>query len=210
MTSKTDLEARLRDLEVSAAPTAMQWLRVLLSSTAFDRQGFLNAYASAGRRFAEHADAARICLLLHAIDRLDAEDHAALVRDVFRTGDNRERIALLQGLPLLPEPERFVEIAVEACRTHVQDVFEAIACDNPYPAEHFADLNFGQMIMKALFTGAPLSRIHQWQTRVTLDMQRMARDFAAERNAAGRPVPGDVALVLRATPVSPRDAGGSR
>jgi hypothetical protein len=210
MTPKTDLEARLRDLEVSAAPSAMQWLRALLSSNALDRQGFLNAYAVTGRRFADHANAARICLLIHATDRLNADEHAALVRDVFRTGDNRERIALLQSLPLLSAPERFIETAVEACRTHVQDVFEAIACDNPYPVVHFADLNFAQMIMKALFTGAPLSRVQGWQTRVTADLQRMAHDFAAERTAAGRPVPDDVALILGATPVSPRDAGDSR
>jgi len=210
MTPKTDLEARLRDLEISAAPSAMQWLRALVESTACDRPAFLNAYASTGRRFAEHADAARICLLVHAMDRFNADDHVTLVRDVFRTGDNRERIALLQSLSLLPAPERFVETAVEACRTHVQDVFEAIACDNPYPATHFADLNFAQMIMKALFTGAPLARVHEWQTRVTVDMQRMARDFAAERTAAGRPVPDDVTLILHATPASPSDAGESR
>lgn len=209
MPPKSTFEARWSELQLVADPDAIQWLRALVTGDHFTSSSFFATYAKIGRRFSEHANDARICLLIHATDRFAADTHAALVRDVFRTGDNRERIALLESLSLLPAPERFVDTAVEACRTHVQDVFEAIACNNPYPAAHFADLNFGQMIMKALFTGAPLSRIQHWQKRTTLDLQRMARDFAAERSAAGRQVPDDVALILHATPVSPRDAGGS-
>jgi hypothetical protein len=49
--------------------------------------------------------------------------------------------------------------------------------------------------MKALFTGAPLRRIHALPSRLNAELRRMARDFAAERRAAGRPVPEDIHLI---------------
>jgi hypothetical protein len=187
----------LLTLEREAPEAACQWLRNVLQNETFTHASFLNAYASTGRRFGSYAERARTCLLLHACDRLPAEQHTTLIRDVFRTGDNAERSALLRALSLLPAPERFVETAIEACRSHVQDVFEAIACDNPYPATHFPDLHFQQMVMKALFTSAPLARVIAYRTRITDELQRMVKDYAAERTAAGRTVPDDVALILQ-------------
>ena len=70
---------------------------------------------------------ARAVLLARAFPRVTP-------REVWAHGDNRERQAVLKALPLLPQPEQFVELAVEACRANVLTVFEAIACDNPYPA----------------------------------------------------------------------------
>ena len=42
-------------------------------------------------------------------------------------GDTPERVAVLRGLALLPEPARFVELAIDSCRSHVQEVFDAVA-----------------------------------------------------------------------------------
>ncbi len=190
-------ESLLQALERDAPEATVQWLRAALDNDRVTQASFLTAYAGAGRRFGDQAERARTCLLLHACARLPAEQHAALVRDVFRTGDNAERVALLRALPWMPTPERFVETAIEACRSHVQDVFEAIACDNPYPATHFPDLNFQQLVMKTLFTSAPLSRVIGYRARITDELQRMVKDYAAERTAAGRSVPEDVALILQ-------------
>jgi hypothetical protein len=99
---------------------------------------------------------------------------------------------------LLPEPERVVALGVEACRSSIQPVFEAIACENPFPARHFPEPNFNQMVLKALFTGVPLARILGLQDRVTAELERMARDFASERRAAGRPVPADIGRLIGA------------
>jgi hypothetical protein len=93
------------------------------------------------------------------------------------------------ALPLLPAPERFLEIAVDACRSHIQPLFEAIACENPYPAHYFPELNFNQMVLKALFTGVALARIIGCDGRVTSELSRMAADYASERRAAGRVFP---------------------
>ncbi len=138
---------------------------------------------------------ARAILLLHAAQTV--ADLVPLVESCFRQGDNRERQAVLKALPLLSQPERHLAIAVEACRTNVLPVFEAIACENPYPAAHFPDSSFHQMVLKALFLGVSLSRIEGLDRRWTAELERMALDFASERRAAGRPVPADVELLVR-------------
>jgi hypothetical protein len=140
---------------------------------------------------ATEAALARIALLAAPGTTIDEADAAAL----FRAGDNDERVAILRALPLLPDPARFLDLAVDACRTNVVSIFEAIACDNPYPAAHFPDLNFNQLALKTVFLGLPLARILGLGDRRTPELARMADDYAAERRAAGRPVPADLTLI---------------
>ena len=98
---------------------------------------------------------------------------------------------VLRVLPLLPEPARFAETGVQACRTNARDVFEAIVCENPFLVQHFPELNFNQAIMKAIFMEVPLSRVDGLASRITPELSRMAAGYASERRAAGRPVPAD-------------------
>jgi hypothetical protein len=210
-------------VEAHGPAEALKWLQRGLpgEGATLARGLFFGFYAGAGRRFGgvplglqeqelerlraagvadpqawSLPDLVRAALLLCAIDVTDRAEHVGLAREAYQKGDNGERIALLRTLALLPEPERFVDVGVEACRSHVQDVFEAIACDNPYPAAHFPELHFNQMVMKALFTEAPLSRVLGWHARVGPELRRMASDYRDERRAAGRPVPQDVGLIL--------------
>lgn len=134
----------------------------------------------------------RVTLLLSAAGHVAPDELQGVVEDCYRAGDNRERQAVLRALVFLPSPERFLEIAVDACRTSVEPVFEAIACENPYPATYFPELNFNQMVLKAAFIGIALERILGLDARVTSELSRMARDYASERRAAGRPVPADL------------------
>jgi hypothetical protein len=120
---------------------------------------------------------------------------AGLVADAYRGGDSDERCAVLRALPLLPEPERFAPLAADACRSSVRPIFEAIACENPFPARHLSALHFNQMILKALFLDVPLARVHGFDGRRGDELTRMARDYAAERRAAGRPVSADLAAL---------------
>ena len=142
------------------------------------------------------AEFGRIAILALAAAHLPADGFSAALRDCFDGGDTAERRAILRALPLLPEPERFLQAAAEACRSHVQPVFEAIACENPYPAAYFPDLNFNQMVLKGLFTGTALIRIIGLKRRITPELIRMARDYASERQAAGRSVPPDIDRVI--------------
>lgn len=137
----------------------------------------------------------RAALVLAAVGSLDPAEHVPMIRDLVRRGELRERLAVLRVLAGLPEPARFVELAVDACRSNVQSVFEAVARDNPYPARHFADPAYFQMVLKALFVGAPLAHVVGLAERTTPELVRMAEAYASERRAAGRPVPADVALI---------------
>jgi hypothetical protein len=202
------------------APDAAAWLARELAA-AGEPARFAPAFAAAGRRLGRAAidggDAAaisaaglrwpvtgvdecgRAALVLAALAALPAERHVELVRDLVRRGEVRERQAVLRVLAALPEPARFVELAVDACRTNVETVFTAIACDNDYPARHFPAPAFDHMVLKALFLGVPLARVAGLASRTTAELVRMVDAYASERRAAGRPIPTDVELVRRQT-----------
>ncbi|MDH5672904.1 MAG: EboA domain-containing protein [Myxococcales bacterium] len=194
------------------------------AGTPLARGAFFGLFAGAGRRFgrkalslseAERESLAglglieserhglpalvRAALLLRAHAVLDPEAVVELVAEAFEKGDTGERVAVLRSLSLLPAPERFTELAVEACRSHVQEVFEAVACDNPFAAAHFSELAFNQMIVKVLFTEVPLARVHGWRQRNNDELRRMVRDYGAERRAAGRSIPSDIARIEEST-----------
>ncbi|WP_437976592.1 EboA domain-containing protein [Sorangium sp. So ce295] len=137
----------------------------------------------------------RVTMLAQVSRRLPAPELESLLRVCYEQGDGRERQALLRALPFLTEGERFVPLAVEACRTNELPIFEAIACDNPYPAAYFPDLNFNQLVLKAMFMGVALARIIGLDRRRSGELARMAEDFASERRAAGRSVPADIGLL---------------
>ncbi len=207
-----------------AGPEGREWLAGALATTRapLDRAGFATAFALAARRAGRTeprptaSEVARLQatgvtwpvalwgldglsragLLLHAAAAIPPGELEALVEECFLGGDTRERQAVLRTLALLPDPGRFVPLAVDACRTSVQPVFEAIACENPYPARHFPEASFNQMVLKAVFIEVAVGRILGLEARITPELRRMAADYASERRAAGRTVPADVDRLL--------------
>jgi hypothetical protein len=194
-----------------APPEGVEWLT---NQLVFDRTRFHGAFSAAGRKLgkatvvaprlripwpnASGADeCGRAALVLAATASLESHEHVDLVRDLIRRGEVRERQAVLRVLAALPFPERFVDVAVDACRTNVQSVFEAIACDNAYPAKYFPAPALNQLVLKALFVGAPVARIVGLEPRITGELVRMVEAYASERRAAGRPVPEDAKLIRR-------------
>jgi len=141
------------------------------------------------------ADEAYRALLLLTLAHLPPDGYVDLVQAIYRQGDAREQESWLRGLALLPGAERFLAAAVDACRTNILLLFQAIACENPYPARYFPELNFNQMVLKALFNNVALERIVGLGGRLNPELSRMADDYAAEREAAGRAVPVDLWLV---------------
>lgn len=141
-------------------------------------------------------DAARAALLLTLAGRLDPQPFAELALLCYDKGDSREQESWLRGLALLPEPERFLETAVDACRTNIIPLFEAIACENPYPARFFPELNFNQLVMKIFFNSLSASRVEGLAGRLNPRLSKTCDDFVSEREAAGRQVPVDIWLVL--------------
>jgi hypothetical protein len=154
----------------------------------------------AGAPFLPHGwgvdECGRALLLLVALDQRPPVEHPALVGELYRTGEIRERQAVLRVLAALPDPERFCALAIDAVRANALSEIEAIACENPYPAGHFPEEGFNQMVLKCLFNGIGLRRIVGLAARRTPELARMVAALVDERRAAGRPVPEDATLLL--------------
>jgi hypothetical protein len=144
-------------------------------------------------------DAGRLAFLLARHDASPrAESFVSDATSCYEQGDAREQQSWLRGLSLVPGAERFRAQAIDACRTNIVPLFESIACDNPYPARHFPERNFNQLVLKALFNNIALARIVGLPGRLNPELARMATDYAAERTAAGRSVPPDIFLATAA------------
>ena len=130
--------------------------------------------------------AARVRLLLAS-----TADGAVLSRrldTLCSAADVGELVAFYRGLPLYPDPPRHVLRAAEGVRSNMRVVFEAVAHRNPYPAEHFVESAWNQMVLKALFVGTRLDLIAGLDRRANPALARMLCDYAHERWAASRPV----------------------
>src|SRR5688500_12401335 len=92
-------------------------------------------------------------LLLVGAEGRDAAEVAPAVDELFRKGEMREQQAVLRVLGYLTPAPDYVLLASEAVRSNVISVLEALACDNPFPAQHMAEPAFNQMVMKSLFNG---------------------------------------------------------
>ncbi|MFG2733114.1 EboA domain-containing protein [Streptomyces canus] len=150
--------------------------------------------AEAGRRCGpEHADAVRILILNAA--RADTD---ALTR-VYAQGTAAERRAVLHALPhLVPGPEA-LPLVEDALRTN--DTRLLAAAVGPYAARHLDTHHWRHAVLKCLFTGVPVAEVADLDRRAHADAElaRMLGDYAAERTAAGRPVPEDLHRVLALT-----------
>jgi hypothetical protein len=157
--------------------------------------------AEAGRRCgAGHADAARV-LILHAA----RPDPAAPTR-ASRQGTADERRAVLHALPhLVPGPDA-VPLVEDALRTNDTRLLAAAA--GPYAARHLAPHPWRHAVLKCLFTGVSVDSVADLarRSRGDAELARMLGDYAAERTAAGRPVPEDLHRVLTLTGTVPETA----
>ncbi len=136
-------------------------------------------------------DYARLWLITRALPLLSAARQPSFVLGLFEGGESGEQVSVLRVLAALPEPERFLETGLQACRANARDVFEAIVCENAFLSSCFPSLNFNQAVMKAIFMEVSIQRIEGLAARITPELSRMAAGYASERRAAGRPVPAD-------------------
>lgn len=156
-------------------------------------------FAEAGRRCGQdHADAARV-LLLHAAEA----DPATLTR-LYEQGTAAERRAVLLALPHLVRGPQALPLVEDALRTN--DTRLVAAAVGPYAARHLPPHDWRHAVLKCLFTGVPVEAVAELDRRARDDAElaRMLGDYAGERTAAGRTVPGDLHRVLALTaPTAP-------
>ncbi|MGF1620969.1 MAG: EboA domain-containing protein [Rhodomicrobiaceae bacterium] len=129
---------------------------------------------------------ARVATLLQTI--ATANDFPARFRQLCRTADVAEAIAFYRGLILYPSPETLESQAAEGVRSNMRVIFEAVAHDNPYPKQYFAEQRWNHMVLKALFVDSRLHPIQGLDERANPELAAMLRDYARERWAAGRAV----------------------
>ncbi|MFJ5864314.1 EboA domain-containing protein [Streptomyces parvus] len=157
-------------------------------------------YAAAGRHCGqENADSVRSLLLVEARASLPS------VTRLYDQGTAAERRAVLLTLHLLDLGDTALPLVEDALRTN--DTRLVAAAVGPYAAEHLDPHAWRHAVLKCLFTEVPVATVAQLEGRARGDAElaRMLDDFAAERTAAGRPVPEDLRTVLALT--APADEG---
>jgi hypothetical protein len=213
--ARSSLAAHLLDLVERRASAQRTWLREM--GAARDIRSLETGFAEASRRLGAAAlaldDAERAALAVLGVDwsleawRLDdvtraaclllAAEHSAADLEGFvdrrrRRGDARQRAALVRALPLLPDAQQWLAVALEARRGDVRAVLEALVCDNPYPAAHFHEVHFDDLVLAALEAELPLARMIGLGARVTERLAAAAARVATARRAAGRRPPADL------------------
>ncbi|MFJ3406309.1 EboA domain-containing protein [Promicromonospora sp. NPDC090134] len=130
----------------------------------------------------------------------DCADRLVLL---YRQGDGAERRGVLRGLDALTtlgdlgpggEPGPLVtaglDLAADALRAN--DPSLVAAAVGPFGARYLDQHTWRHAILKLVFQGVSLEAASGLDRRADDELARMARDFAAERRAAGRTVPADL------------------
>ncbi len=130
----------------------------------------------------------RTLMVLSLAQDRSKDDFLNLLEKTFISSDMGEAIALYQSLAILPYPDRLQKRAAEGLRSSIDSVFDAVALQNPYPADFLDEDAWNQLVLKALFVGSPLYKIYGIDQRRNAKLAEMLIDYAHERWAADRSV----------------------
>jgi hypothetical protein len=195
------------------------WLTTALAEVARDPDSVTRAFAFAARRVGRaprqpdadpsgvvHGtvdDDARAALVVALADAVGTgPDCADRLAALYRQGDAAERRGVLRGLDALTERGSLgdgdaaalvaagLDLAADALRTN--DPSLVAAAVGPFGARYLDQHTWRHAVLKLVFQGVSLEAVSGLATRADAELDRMARDFAAERRAAGRPVPTDL------------------
>ncbi|WP_297795111.1 EboA domain-containing protein [uncultured Eudoraea sp.] len=125
-----------------------------------------------------------LCRVLQA----DRAYFSAKVANLIQVADTSELETFLKFLILLPHAEDYKQVGVEALRTNIEIIFDAIALNNPYPSQHFNNQQWNQMYLKAAFMQRKLENIVDVDKMANSDLARIISDYAHERWAASRDI----------------------
>ncbi|NBF09273.1 EboA domain-containing protein [Pseudomonas sp. Fl4BN1] len=131
---------------------------------------------------------ARALLLAQLLEQQAGADQLGLLRQLFLWGDDQEKSVLLKVLDDLDTTGLNLDLALQAGRTNNREVFAAIALDNPFPAQHYHDRAFHQLVLKSLGMGLDSRRINGLAQRRSVDLNQLALELMEEQLAAERAV----------------------
>lgn len=129
----------------------------------------------------------RIYLLCRVLQS-DRTYFSTKVANLIQVADTSELETFLKFLILLPHAEDYKQVGVEALRTNIETIFDAIALNNPYPSKHFNNQQWNQMYLKAAFMQRKLENIVDVDKMANSDLARIISDYAHERWAASRDI----------------------
>jgi hypothetical protein len=204
---------------MNADQAGSDWLTTALAEVARDPDSITRAFAFAARRVGRaprqpdadpsgvvHGtvdDAARAALVVALADAVGTgPDCAERLAALYRQGDAAERRGVLRGLDALTQRGSLgdgdaaalvaagLDLAADALRTN--DPSLVAAAVGPFGARYLDQHTWRHAVLKLVFQGVSLEAVSGLATRADAELDRMARDFAAERRAAGRPVPTDL------------------
>ena len=187
------LQTRLNETMEAQSARELFMMYSMLSSRITDRDPLIltlqespfNSYLI--RQHARILELARVYVLMRVLEE-NPDYFTSKVATLIQVADTNELAAFLKYLVFLPRHEAFKNVAVEALRTNIATVFDAIALNNPYPAAYFNDQQWNQMYLKAAFMQRDLSLIIGVDERANEELTRIISDYAHERWAASRSI----------------------
>ncbi|WP_309072157.1 EboA domain-containing protein [Arthrobacter sp.] len=208
--------------EVHAMKERERWLEESTTAVAADPASLPRIFALAARRvgrkplhpdtdptgvlFGAVSDHARGELIGRLGGLLPPDQLAETLLGLYNRGDSSERRGVLRGLsalatasPALPGVVVGVGLRLteEALRTNETSLVAAAV--GPFAAAHLDQHSWRHAVLKLVFMGISLRAVTDLDERADTELARMASDYAAERTAAGRPIPDDVHLLLRSS-----------
>jgi sugar phosphate isomerase/epimerase len=199
-----------------------RWLRESATAIAADPGALGKTFAMAGRRlgrspirpdadpagvlFGTTSDDARGRLVGRLAEFLSPDELAGALLALYGEGDSAERRGVLRGLGALAARSPKLPVVVvtaglrltaEALRSNESGIVAAAV--GPFAAAYLDQHSWRHAVLKLVFMGISLAVVTDLQERADDELARMARDFAAERTAAGRPIPEDVLLLLKSS-----------
>lgn len=146
---------------------------------------------------------ARALLLAQTLEQQPASEQLSVLRQLFLWGDDQEKIATLKALDWLDRQGLGLELALQAGRTSNSQVFAALALDTLYPARHYSERAFHQLLLKTLGMGLDVRRLQGLAQRHSVGLNQLALDLLDEQLAAARPVSPGLPLAIAFELLSP-------
>ncbi|HSI75955.1 MAG TPA: EboA domain-containing protein [Lunatimonas sp.] len=131
--------------------------------------------------------AARAYLAMH-VPAEPVESWRTQLSRLFETGDIYEQEALYATLCILPHQELLASRASEGLRSNMTTIFDAVALNNPFPAEQLNEMAWNQLVLKAIFLQRPMYQIIGIDARNNRGLAETLLDAVRERWSAHRSV----------------------
>ncbi|MFF8835852.1 EboA domain-containing protein [Streptomyces sp. NPDC015130] len=180
-----------RSLDALRAASAHPWTTEAVHRVRTEPESLATLFPVAARHTDPGTGDAVRAQLLQAVP---GPEQVNFLVELYEQGDAAERLAVLRALPLLDRDGELgagaLPLVADALRTN--DVRLVTAAVGPYAARHLDRADWRQAVLKCVFMGIPLDAVAGLARRADPELVRMFRAFAAERTAAGRPVPDDL------------------